>query len=293
MELLQLKYFQKVAKLEHMTKAAEELHISQSSLSRTIKRLEDDLEVKLFERDGRDIRLNNYGAMFLERVERIFMELEEGRLEIKEKEGIENRTIRVGATITRLLPKLFKEFLELYPEVKFQLFQLHSKDVEIQLEEGKIDFAITTPMIEKKNIRSMALKKEKLFLAVSKEHPLASRRTINLNELSDQSFITLTSDYNFQNAIEKLCESRGFSPKIMFESNDIEVIFKLVLEGFGIAFMPAYWWDEDRKTLPVKIEIEEGISERVIAISWNEKHSLTKVAKEFKAFTTKYFQEVK
>ncbi len=73
MELLQLKYFQTVARLEHMTKAAEELHIAQPSLSKTIARLEKDLGVPLFDRQGRQITLNSFGKVFLKRVERIFM----------------------------------------------------------------------------------------------------------------------------------------------------------------------------------------------------------------------------
>ncbi|AVF28115.1 HTH-type transcriptional regulator GltC [Paenibacillus larvae subsp. larvae] len=130
MELLQLKYFQKVAKIQHMTKAAQELHIAQSSLSRTISRLEEDLGVSLFERKGRQIHLNMFGQRFLNRVERIFTELEEGTEEIAELQGIENKRVVVGATITRLLPDLFKEFLTVHPDVKFQLFQFSTTEIK-------------------------------------------------------------------------------------------------------------------------------------------------------------------
>lgn len=129
MELLQLKYFMKVAKVQHMTKAANELYISQSSLSRTINRLEEDLGVELFKRDGRQIKLNEYGNIFLKRVEKAFYELEEGKIEIKELFGMKSRTITVGATITMLLPDVFKEFLRINPNIKFQLFQLSTKEI--------------------------------------------------------------------------------------------------------------------------------------------------------------------
>ena len=293
MELLQLKYFEKVAKLQHMTKAADELHISQSSLSRTISRLEEDIGAKLFEREGRQIKLNNYGEMFLKRVENTFRELEEGKREIEELKGIEKKTVVVGATITRLLPNVFREFLDIYPDVKFQLYQLTSKEVESQLEEGKVDFSITTPMIQKKGIISVPLKKEKFFLAVGPRHRLASKKIINLNELLEEPFISLSTDYSFQQSINSLCEKNGFTPNVMFESNDTEVIFKLVLEGFGVAFMPAHWWDEDRKTLPAKLEIENSFSQRIIGLSWKDDHYLSKTAKDFREFAINYFKEEK
>jgi DNA-binding transcriptional LysR family regulator len=90
MELLQLHYFQTVARLEHMTKAAEELKIAQPSLSKTISRLEEDLGAPLFNRQGRNIRLNQFGKVFLTRVDRIFRELEEGKREIRDMAGLNN-----------------------------------------------------------------------------------------------------------------------------------------------------------------------------------------------------------
>jgi DNA-binding transcriptional LysR family regulator len=84
MDLLQLKYFQTVARSEHMTRAAEELHISQPSLSKVISNLEEDLGVPLFERIGRQIKLSHFGKAFLSRVERIFLELEDGKRELSD-----------------------------------------------------------------------------------------------------------------------------------------------------------------------------------------------------------------
>lgn len=290
MELLQLKYFMKVAKVEHMTKAANELYISQSSLSRTINRLEEDLGVPLFKREGRQIKLNEYGKVFLKRVENAFYEIDQGKKEINDIKGMEEKTIVVGATITRLLPDAFQEFLKRKPNIKFKLFQLTTKDIEKELEEGKIDFAISTPLIEREDVVSIPLKKEKVFLAVSKNHILAKRKKVKIKEIEKEAFIALTTDYSFQKNIEKLCIEKGFKPNIMFESNDVEVLFKLVLDDLGIAFMPEYWWNEERINLPVKIEIEDILGERLIGVSWNKKEKLSKELIEFKEFLIEYFK---
>lgn len=290
MELLQLKYFMKVAKVQHMTKAANELYISQSSLSRTINRLEEDLGVELFKRDGRQIKLNEYGNIFLKRVEKAFYELEEGKIEIKELLGMKSRTITVGATITMLLPDVFKEFLRINPNIKFQLFQLSTKEIEKRLEEGTIDFAISTPPIKKKGVISIPLKKDKFFLAVDKDHPFSKKKSVKIKEIKNEPIIALTTDYIFQENIKNLCIENGFEPNIMFESNDIEVMFKLVLDNFGVAFMPEYWWDTDRTNFPVKIELSDVSTERTISLSWNEKNTLTKDLEEFKTFLIHFFK---
>src|SRR5438309_3725141 len=106
MDLLQLKYFQTVARLEHMTQAARQLEIAQPSLSQTIARLEEELGVPLFDRQGRQIRLNQFGRTFLRRVERIFAELEDGRRELADLAGLEQGRVSLSMFSTPLLPDL-------------------------------------------------------------------------------------------------------------------------------------------------------------------------------------------
>lgn len=110
MELLQLKYFQTVARLEHMTKAAEELHIAQPSLSKTIARLEKDLGVPLFDRQGRQITLNPFGKVFLKRVERIFHELSEGEREIKDLANLQQRLYYTGCFYSKNITRTNRFF---------------------------------------------------------------------------------------------------------------------------------------------------------------------------------------
>lgn len=117
MEFLQLYYFQTVARTEHMTKAAEELRIAQPSLSKTIARLEADLGVPLFDRHGRQLRLNSYGKTFLQRVDRVFMEIHEGRRELQDRAGLDKGNITLAVSIPKLLPELLGSFLKEFPDV--------------------------------------------------------------------------------------------------------------------------------------------------------------------------------
>jgi hypothetical protein len=123
MDLLQLRYFQTVARPENVTHAAEELHIAQPCISRAIARLEDSVGVALFERTGKRIRLNEFGRVFLKRVERCFNELEEGQRELADLAGAKRGKIVVGATIARILPGLFGEFLKTRQRYSFSFFR--------------------------------------------------------------------------------------------------------------------------------------------------------------------------
>ncbi|MHC8522501.1 LysR family transcriptional regulator [Rossellomorea sp. H39__3] len=116
MELLQLKYFQTVAYTEHLSNAAKQLTIAQPSLSLTIKRLEDELGTKLFDRKGRNIQLSASGKILLKHVNRIFIELENAQAEIEREEHHLANTIKIAISNPRFLSGLISEYINLSPE---------------------------------------------------------------------------------------------------------------------------------------------------------------------------------
>lgn len=120
MELLQLHYFLTVARLEHVTEAAQVLHVTQSSLSKTIQRLEEDLGAPLFDRVGRRLRLNEHGRRFLRRAERALLELEEGKREIRDLTSPEYGTLKLAVTNASTLPAILREFRKKRPTIQFR-----------------------------------------------------------------------------------------------------------------------------------------------------------------------------
>jgi LysR family transcriptional regulator, transcription activator of glutamate synthase operon len=148
MELQQLKYFQTVARLGHMTRAAEELYVSQPSLSRSIARLEQELGAPLFDRQGRRIRLNQYGEVLLRRVDFAFEDLELARREITDMVGPEQGVITLcvlPGSGTHLLPRLLNAFRSHHPRIHFRLLQQMQDAIFTalrQLEEGEVDLCL-------------------------------------------------------------------------------------------------------------------------------------------------------
>ena len=139
MDLLQLRYFRTVARLEHMTRAAQELYISQSSLSKTITHLERELGVSLFDRQGRQVRLNQYGKAFLRRVEQVFTVLDDGQRELADLAAGKQGQVALASMNVYLLPGLLQAFRERYPGITIRLFGNPRQESLAQLERGEVD----------------------------------------------------------------------------------------------------------------------------------------------------------
>lgn len=282
MDLLQLKYFQTVARLENITQAALTLHIAQPSLSKAIGRLENDLGVKLFDRRGRGIVLNQFGKLFLVHADQIFQQLEQARQEVREAAGLERGVVVVGATATRLLPDLFADFSKAYPMVTFKLLHLTNSEVVGKLEAGEIDLCISTPAIVHRGIECRLLLEEEIYLATRKN--VCEGATVNLADFSASDFVSLTSDYDLREMTINLCKEAGFVPNIAFESNDPAVVCKLVANGLGSALIPCYWWKDNQNVLPEKRLIKSPECRRRIWLSWVEARSSSIAAVKFRQF---------
>ncbi|WP_096190170.1 LysR family transcriptional regulator [Evansella halocellulosilytica] len=285
MEILQLTYFRTLAQVEHMTKAAETLHIAQPALSQAISRLEKDLGVRLFDRKGRQIRLNSYGKLFLERVESALDILEEGRKELIDRAGIERGSIYLAtSTFDRLSPPI-KSFLDQYPDIHFQVKQASMEKLTHLIHDNDIDFCFTAIPIKGDDIESIPILKEDLYIGVPHGHQLANRNSIPLSEASEEPFISYHKDNQMRQMNEAFCREAGFSPRVVCEAEGPTEIANLVRAGLGIAFVGSCNIDDDL----VKLKINEPACERTYSLVWKEHHYLSRAAQQFKDFLIQYF----
>lgn len=294
MDLLQLRYFQVVARLENVTRAANELNIAQPSLSKTIARLEKSLGVPLFDRHGRRIRLNQFGKIFLKRVERSFKELEEGRREVADLAGLEYGSIRMGATTSLQLPNIFRDFLTLHPHVNFWYVQAQHPEIQERLMNGEIDLCITYLPIDQLGVVCEPLINEEILLILPSGHRFADRKSIQLKELANEPFIRQTAEYGFRRITDYFCRQAGFTPiiaNIGSESTSPEVICSFVKAGFGNAFIVADWWERINTESLVKLHIENPTCQRTLWLSWVKDHYLSAVARDFRKFLVEYFAQ--
>lgn len=288
MEMLQLRYFQKVARMEHMTKAAQALQIAQPALSKTIARLEEDIGVPLFDRIGKQIRLNSLGKTFLAKVDAALELLEEGRREVSDLGGLQYGSIRLAMTLLDRLSEPLGAFLALYPDVNIQITQASTEEMARMLEAGSIDIGFTAMPIEQTGLASAIVLKEDIFLAVPRDHRFAGRGSIHLSEVADDPFIGYKEGLVMQKMNETVFSKAGISPKFVCQVDEPAAIVSLVRAGLGVALFGCKSGEEaGLKLLP----IESPVCQRSHRVYWSESRYLSLAARRFLAFVEQYFHK--
>ncbi|MFD1885822.1 LysR family transcriptional regulator [Paenibacillus wenxiniae] len=237
MELLQLKYFQTVAYLEHMSNAAKQLHIAQPSLSLTIKRLEDELGTELFLRKGRHIQLSASGHILLKHVNRIFIELENAEREIQSQEQLLSNTIKISISNPRFLSRLITEYIRLHPDAKVHQGIKMRNEIISSLKQGDIELGIASHRAEDEEIESHVLIDEDIVLVVPVNHRYASEQELSLSEVAQEPFISLADNQEYSEFIRAMCERAGFVPNSVFEV-DSYLLTEIIGVNQGIALLP-------------------------------------------------------
>ncbi|MHC6180348.1 LysR family transcriptional regulator [Clostridium sp. JNZ X4-2] len=288
MELQQLKYFETIAKYENMTKASKLLLVSQPALSRTLRQLENELGVKLFDRNGRTIQLNRYGKVFFKKVHSALSSIEDGKRELVDMKENKPQNIKLMVlSASGLIPDLLSSFREIYPKVGFSLFQN-----ENEYGSDDCDFSILSSYSDILNKFSIPLRTEEIYLGVPNNHPLSCKKSINLIEAKDESFISLKPNKALRKITDIFCEHSGFIPNIVFESDEPSMVRGLIKAGLGVAFVPYISWTKLIGPSISLIHIDMPKCERTIYLSWKEGKYLTKSDYLFKSFTEKYFKEL-
>lgn len=189
MELLQLSYFWVVARLEHMKRAAEELNVTQPSLSRSIARLEREIGVPLFDRHGRGLRLNQLGRVFLGHIDQVARELDSATRQLRDMAGLELGTISLAAGALHWLPEVLRPFIALHPDVQFRLAQRSLPEMTRLLAEAEIDSCFLPGVPLGPRTRWHHLRTAPISLIVPSSHRLAGRTGVGLSEVDGEDMI--------------------------------------------------------------------------------------------------------
>lgn len=289
MDLLHLKYFQTVARMEHITKASHKLNIAQPALSKTISSLEKELGVQLFDRKGRYIVLNEYGRLFLKRVDSILDLVESSKKELQDTFLENSGEVKIlSPAAANVLPPLLSNFRKLYPNITFNV----SHTLPSSYKKSDFDLYISSSFTKLNSENSITLTCEEILLGVSINHPLSLKDEVYLSEVSDENFIVITKGENYREVIDILCESANFKPKIAFESDSPYTIYALIKSLQGVGFICGKSWglsqDPEIKLLHIK-DIE---FKRYLNLSWFSENYESKAVLLFKNFLINYFKNI-
>jgi len=284
-----LKYFEVVARHEHFTKAANELYISQSTLSKNIDALEKELGVSLFEKRGRNIRLTSYGKILRDAVQSGLREIDKGIKLIQSISNEQSGMIRIATIYSAgsfMIPQYIKGFREKYPDVKFKYFQKPTYRILDDLLGGEIEIGFCSNYElneEYSSLHREEILTEELCLIAHKEHPVASKKSVAFDELLEEDWIGYSGDTGISTAIMDILRASGIHKKLHFSysASEDSAIIGLVRSGLGISIVP-----KDMALLPddiVKIKFSRPYLFRSIYMVWNS-NNLSPAAKAFRRY---------
>ncbi|WJH33575.1 LysR family transcriptional regulator [Paenibacillus sp. CC-CFT747] len=241
MELTQLKYFLTVVRLQHVTKASEALSITQPALSHSISKLEEELGVPLFERSGRNIKVNRYGRMFADSVERTLLGLEEGKQALEEYSNPESGVVSLAYLNilgAELVPKLIRGFQVLCPKIRFELIQGNHKTIGKHMENGDCDLMISSIKMESDEYGWISLKTVPLYAVVPVTHHFAQREELQLSELTGEPYVEVKHYCGLKTTLETCFLRAGFTPTSSYEAEDLMTVVGFIAAGLGVSILP-------------------------------------------------------
>jgi len=279
MEWNQLQKFMVVAKEENFSRAAEILNMTQPSLSQTIKRLEEELGFQLFLRNGKKIRLNESGRIFLQTVVQMDALMKDTKTQLEELNGMHHPKVSLHFTaVSKLLPELLLYLKKRNPETQYHIHQWQADN-----EGDEDDIRILSSALERPDKLpevSDVLLFETILLALPKDHALLQKETIVLGDLIQEEFICLNEYWKLGKEIKEAMERICFIPKATMVVDNPNMMRELLKARLGIAFVPSVSWDAFAGDEIVLRPVEGIELSRYIYLDAKPRKYLTKEQKE-------------
>ncbi len=283
MNLSYMRYFVELAHVQHYTRAAQNLNITQPSLSHAIAQLEDELGVRLFEKNGRNTELTAFGREFLACAERTLGTLDAG-VESIQKSAAGNGVIRLGLIRPlgmEFVPRLAADYLKQCGdrEVRFTFHTGTTGQLLDDLSAGRYDMVFCSRPPETMGLTAVPVGRQDLVLITPSDHPLADRGSVSLAETLAYRYIYFSHGSGMRDLVDEMFEGLGRTPEIACETEEDEVIAGLVAAGFGIAVVP---YMDILRRLDVKVlKLQQQGVERLYYMVHDSKAYMSPVATYF------------
>lgn len=242
MDIRQLEYFAEVAKHLNFTKAAAELHVSQPSLSKTIKNMEASLGVPLFYRSFRQLELTDAGAALLQNAKQVLYAYQHLTSAMDDVMNIQKGAIRIGIPPivgAAFCADLISHYYAAFPQIDLSLQEVGSKMIMDGILDGEIDVGfVCHPPKNNQAMTSVQLLKDPLMVLMHTDNPLCQKEGIELKELEAEAFVMYRQDFSLFNQIMDACTEADFYPEIVCQSSQKDFMMEMVAAKLGIALLP-------------------------------------------------------
>ena len=283
MTLLQLQYFSTLARVLHYTHAAEELHISQPTLSYSINELEKEMGVRLFEKQNRKIFLTESGERFLPYVKKAIQLLDEGVDVTRQTAGQATMNVRIGyfhSISASLIPSLVEKVYhsDVGRRVRFQFTEDTSFDIFNKLKNGDLDLAFCAHRDDWAD--SITIMKQPLYLAVPADHELASKEFVSFMDFAREPMVMLDKPSSLRMLTDRIFSRHGIIPNVVFEVRECNAALQYVALKFGVAVLPEVpaMKTERLRAIPIDDPSREFI--RTVYLSWDRARPLSRAAQD-------------
>lgn len=276
MTITQLKYVLAVAKYQNFTAASEKCFVTQPTLSMQIQKLEDELDVIIFNRKKKPIQLTTIGEKLVEQAKVIINESQRITDIVDQQKGYIGGEFRLGIIPTvmpTLLPLFLKTYIKKYSKVNLIIEELTTEQIVIKLNEGNIDAAIAATPLENTSIKERVLYYEPFVAYVSENHKLNNNKKLDVSDLEIDDILLLDDGHCFKDNILNLCDASISKKNNTFslQSGSFNTLIKLSKEGLGMTLIPFLQTldlsDKDKKQLK---EFEKPVPAREVSLIYHK-----------------------
>jgi LysR family hydrogen peroxide-inducible transcriptional activator len=293
MEIHQLRYFVAVAETENFTRASERCNITQPSLSQQVINLEQELGHKLFHRLGKKAVLTEAGTAFLDRARRILFEVDNAAKEMGDKSGLERR-IAVGAVqsvMPYLLTGLLARIRKSHPTLLIDAHEDFRNDLVKAVVEGELDLAVVPLPVKDHRLSTELLLTEPLLLVVGRSHPFATRTEINVQDIANETFISLGDSSTLATQIQAFFGDQHLQPRIGIRCAQVATLKLFVAAGLGISLLPQLARLPDDREALVYLRLTGSVPTRQLVVVRHLQRYQSRGAEQFLALLREHVRQ--
>ncbi len=290
MDIVQLRYFKTVAETGHLTNAAKLLNVAQPALSVSISRLENEVGVQLFDRQGRRIQLNQYGKAYLNKVEQALHILDQAQNELLEMKNKNENVLFLGLVSKLFTHSLLIGFKKNFPMSRIRSYDVMPEGIEEELLSGDVDYVIASRRSEDPELEAEEIFQERYLLAVSADSRYAACTRLALSDLREEQFISLPDGYEHRQITDALCQKHGFTPNVTTECFHCHMA-GLLAAGTGVALVTEGFAAENRANPQLAfIPIADPGCVRHYYLLWKKDRAFNKMTYNFRLYVKEYYR---
>lgn len=292
MDILHLSYFLEVAHQKSFTKASQTLHVSQPTISKVVKTLENELNATLFERSGKEVKLTDAGWAVFQRAQKVVNEFQNLTTELNDVLNLKTGELAIGLPPmvgARFFPTVIGRFRQAYPCIKIKLIEVGSKQIEADVYEGSLDLGVIALPATLEGFEFFSFVNETLRVVMPPDHPLDKHTRLSLSELKDEPFVIYKDDFSLYSQILNQCQAYGFMPEVACQSSQWDFIVEMVGAKLGIALLPETICNELDPQRFKSVTLSDPVIPWNLAIIWNKGRYMSFAARAWLQLAKEYF----